>query len=119
MKTDSELQSAALRMSAVVTPAMAAADVVAPLTEWALNMPVSMPVFSIMDFSHLAKVEELTGLCGLTTVKKCLVLPSISCDLKLSEDTDSVRSVRCDNMVNEKMERYSNTQCNWSTMAPP
>ena len=48
------------------------------------DMPVSMPAFYIMDFSHLAKVEELTGLCGLTTAKNSLVLPSISCDLKLS-----------------------------------
>ena len=68
----------------MVTPALAAAEVAAPLTEWALNMLVSMPAFSIMDFSHLAKVEELTGLCGLTTAKDSLVLPSVSCDLKLS-----------------------------------
>ena len=43
-----------------MTPALAAADVAAPLTVWALNMPVSIPG----DFSYLARVEEVTGLCG-------------------------------------------------------
>ena len=70
MKTDSELLSAAFRISAIVTPAFAAADVAAPLTEFTLNMPVWIPVFSR---SHLGKVEELTGLCGFTTARINLV----------------------------------------------
>ena len=73
MKTDSVLQSAAFKMSDVVTPALAAADITASLTEWALNMPVSMPAFPSRDFSHLANVEELTGVCGLTTARNSLV----------------------------------------------
>ena len=59
----------------MVTPAFAAAGVVAPLTEWALKMPVSITTCSSRDFSHLAKVEEQTGLCGLTTVRNSLVSP--------------------------------------------
>ena len=62
-------------MSDVVTPALAAADAEAPLTKWTLKMPVSMPAFSSSDFSHLANVEELTGLCGFTTARNTLVLP--------------------------------------------
>ena len=73
MNTDSELQSAAFRMSEVVTPVLAAADVAAPLTEWALNMPVSMLALSSRDFSHLANVEEQIGLCGFTTARNTLV----------------------------------------------
>ena len=59
-----EYQSTAFGMSAVVTPTLKAAKVAAPLIEWALKMLVSMPAFSSMDFSHLAMVEELTGLCS-------------------------------------------------------
>ena len=73
MKTDSELLSAAFRICAIVTPAIAAADVAAPLTEFTLNMPVWIPVFSRKDFSHLGNVEELTGLCGFTTARNNLV----------------------------------------------
>ena len=74
MNTDSELQSAAFRISEVVTPAFAAADAAAPLTEWALKIAVSMPALFSRDFSHLAKVEELIGLCGFTTARNNLVL---------------------------------------------
>ena len=55
-----------------------------PLTKWALNMPVSMPALPSMDFSHLARVEELTGLCGLTTARNSFIPPSSLVDLKLS-----------------------------------
>jgi hypothetical protein len=63
-----------------VTPTLAAADVAAPLTEWALNMPLSIPAFSSNDFSHLAKVEELTGLCGFTTARNKLVRSTSFCE---------------------------------------
>ena len=65
-------------------PSTVAAEVAASFTEWGLNMPVSMPAFFSMDFSHPATVEELKGLCGLPTTKNSLVLPPSSCDLKLS-----------------------------------
>ena len=59
------LQSAALRISSVVTPCIAAAEVLALLTEWALNMLVSIPADSIISFNHLAMVGDETGWCGL------------------------------------------------------
>lgn len=49
-------------ISEVVTPAPAAADTAAPLTECALKMAVSMPALPSKDFNHLANVEELIGL---------------------------------------------------------
>ena len=59
-------QSAALRISSVVTPCIAAAEVLALLTEWALiNMLVSIPADSIISFNHLAMVGDETGWCGL------------------------------------------------------
>ena len=54
-------QSAALRISSVVTPCVAAADVLALLTEWALNTLVSIPADSMTSFSHLAMVDDVTG----------------------------------------------------------
>ena len=82
MNTDSELQSAAFRISKVVTPAFAAADAAAPLTEWALKIAVLMPALLSKDFSHLANVEELIGLCGFTTARKSSILSTSSCALK-------------------------------------
>ena len=52
-------------MSEVVTPAAAAADALVLRTECALNISVFTPVFPKVVFSHLAMVEEHTGLCGL------------------------------------------------------
>ena len=52
------LQSAVLRISSVVTPKLAAIDKEASLT---LNI---VPT-GVMVFSHLASVEDDTGLCGL------------------------------------------------------
>ena len=66
--TASLLQSAAFMISLVVMPAAAAADALALLIEWALNISVSTPAFPsspFSPFSHLAMVDELTGLCGL------------------------------------------------------
>ena len=48
LNTISLLQSAAIRMSSVVMPALAAAVVAAPLAECALNMLVSIPAFWVM-----------------------------------------------------------------------
>ena len=45
-----------------VTPASDATDVAAPLTEWALNTLVSMPALERTVLSHLAIVEDGTGL---------------------------------------------------------
>ena len=59
------LQSAAFRISAIVTPALAAVDTEALRTEWALKMLVSIPYFAMMVFNQLAIVEEATALCGL------------------------------------------------------
>ncbi len=67
------LQSAALRMSAVVTRAFAAADVAALQVECALKILVYIPALSSEVFSHLAKVEVDTGLCGFTTARNSLV----------------------------------------------
>ena len=46
-------------------------------------MSVFIPAFSRKDFSHLARVDELIGLCGFTTARNNLVLPSVSSDLRL------------------------------------
>ena len=59
------LQSAALRMSVVVTPAFATVNTDALRTEWALNIVVSIPALSMMVFNHLAIVDDATALCGL------------------------------------------------------
>ena len=64
------LQSAALRMSHVVTPALEAAVVAAPRTECALKMAVSIPAFSSVFLSHRAIVVELEAtLWGLIVVR--------------------------------------------------
>ena len=60
-------------MSEVEIPAAAAAEEEAPLTEWALNIEVSMPEASSKDFSHLATVLEDTALCGLIIATSRLV----------------------------------------------
>ena len=53
----------------MVTPFIAAAVEDAPLTEWAVNS-VLMPLADMACFSHLAIVEEVTGLCGEMTARK-------------------------------------------------
>ena len=52
-------------MSFVATPALAALEDEALLTEWALKMEVSMPDNSSRDFSQRATVLEVTGWYGL------------------------------------------------------
>ena len=64
------LQSAAFRISPVVIPAVAAAEVLALRTEWALNISVFTPALLNTDLSHLAIVEEDTGLWGLFRLRK-------------------------------------------------
>ena len=59
-------------MSSVVTPA-AAAEALALRTEWALKISVSIPAFPSSDFSHLAMVDEHTGLCCLLVPMKRVV----------------------------------------------
>ena len=56
------LQSAALRISQVVVPAVAAAVVAAPLVECTLKMSTLMPACPNVVPSHRAMVEEHTGL---------------------------------------------------------
>lgn len=51
-------------MSFVVTPASAAAETEALLTEWALKISVSMPDLVNVVFNHLAMVDEVTGWYG-------------------------------------------------------
>ena len=48
---------------------MAAAVEDAPLVKWAVNS-VLIPLSVMACFSHLAMVEEVTGLCGAMTAKK-------------------------------------------------
>ena len=62
MKVDSFVQSAASRISDNATPTLKAAEDAADLVECGLNIVVSIPARDNTDFSHLAKVEELTGL---------------------------------------------------------
>ena len=78
MNTVSLLQSAAFRISLVVIPVLAAAEAAALRVECALNILVSIPALSNKDFSHLARVDEHTGLCGLTTARNSLVCSSFS-----------------------------------------
>ena len=69
-------------MSEVEIPTEAAAEEEAPLTEWALNIEVSMPEASNKDFIHLATVLEDTALCGLIIATSRLVsLPRSGCVL--------------------------------------
>ena len=74
MKTDSELQSAACKIVAVVTPVFAVAQAAIP----ALKIVASIPACPSNPFSHLASVEEVIGLCGFTTAKIVLFAPSSS-----------------------------------------
>ena len=55
------------KISLVVIPAAAAADVLALHTEWALNISVFTPAFSSKVLSHLAIIEEHTDLWGFVT----------------------------------------------------
>ena len=61
-KTESLLQSALFSISLVVIPALAAVEVEAPQTEWALKMLVSILDLARMDLIHLAMVDDVTGL---------------------------------------------------------
>ena len=72
----SDDQSAASRMSLVVTPAPAAIEHDAPLTECALKMEMSTPASSIKHLSHLAIVQLDTGLCSPIQDRKSLDLDS-------------------------------------------
>ena len=54
-----------MRISFVVVPALAAAQVQAARIECALNMLVSIPAFARRAFSHLTMAEEETRLYGL------------------------------------------------------
>ena len=60
-------------MSAIVIPAAAA-----PQVECGLKILVSIPALSIKEHSDLAKVEEHTSLCGLTTARNNLICSSLS-----------------------------------------
>ena len=54
-------QSAASRISGMDTPASAAAEVAAPLIEWALKMVVSIPALDRAVLIHLAMVALVAG----------------------------------------------------------
>ena len=72
------LHSAAFRMSSVVMPALAAAVAAAPLVECALNTPMSMPAFSIIDLSHLGHRRWCHRVAWFDCSQKQLGLTSIS-----------------------------------------
>ena len=59
------LQSAASRISLVEIPWLAAVEVEAARTEWALKIVVSIPASHIISFNHLAMVDEVMGWYGL------------------------------------------------------
>ena len=61
----------------MVIPALAAADAAALLVECVLNIAVSIPALSNRDLSHLARVDEHTGLCGLATTRNNLFCSSL------------------------------------------
>ena len=63
-------------MSLVVTPAVAAADDEAPLTERAPKIPVLIPACCRVSFSYRVMVDEDTGLCGFTIATNSLAVPS-------------------------------------------
>jgi hypothetical protein len=64
-------------ISEIVIPALAAADTEAPLVECALNMVVSIPALSRTERSHLAMVDDVTGLCGLMVAMNNLCCSSV------------------------------------------
>lgn len=64
---------AAFRMSFVVTPALAALEDEAPLTEWAPKVDVSMPDSSSRDLSQRATVLDVTGRFGFMIANSSLV----------------------------------------------
>jgi len=76
LNTESELQSAAFRMSLVVTPAAAAANDEAPQTEWAPKTPTSTSACCRVSLSHLAMDDNKTGLCGFITATNSFTAPS-------------------------------------------
>ena len=79
----------------MVIPALAAADAAAFLAECALNIPVSIPALSNRDLSHLARVDEHTGLCGLITARNNLVHSSLPPVRKGSVFRSYARKVCC------------------------
>ena len=56
-------------------PEVAAAEVLALRTEWALKISVSTPALFSKDLSHLAIVDEDTGLWGLFMLRN-----NVECD---------------------------------------
>ena len=62
-------QSAASRISGMEIPVSAAADVYAPLIEWALNIVVSMPALDSTVFIHLATMALVAGPYGFVDVR--------------------------------------------------
>ena len=77
-KDDSVLQSATPKISSVVTPRVEAAEVLALLTECALNMLVSIPASTMICFSHLAMVDDVIGSCSLMKETNNCVAPPLS-----------------------------------------
>ena len=76
-KVASELQLAALRMSAVDTPGALALEVAAPRAEWVKKSKVSTPVSAITLFFQLALVHGFTEAYGfLFEIKRELVVPA-------------------------------------------
>ena len=76
-KVGSELQFAALRMSAVDTSAALALKVAAPRVEWVEKIEVSTPESATTLFIHLPMVHGFTGVYGfLTEIKRGLVAPA-------------------------------------------
>ena len=72
----SELQFAALRMSAVDIPTALALEVAAPRVEWG-GTEVSTQKSAITLFMHLAIVHGFTGAYSfLTEIKKRLLAPA-------------------------------------------
>ena len=63
--------------------------------ECALNILVLIPALSNKDFSHLARVGEHTGLCGLTIARNSLVCSSFPSVQKGSVLRSYARRVCC------------------------
>ena len=55
---------------AVVTPDNAAADVDAPLVEWAEKHDMSIPLICSISLSHLAIDDKVTALCGAVMARR-------------------------------------------------
>ena len=77
-------------VSLVVMPAAAAADVLALRSEWALNTSVLIPAFPSRILSHLAIVDEHTGLWGLVIPRNSVEWLPLN---KFVQDSYSVNAV--------------------------